>query len=75
MLYYSSHMYTLYSILFYCILVYAALTLFAQIFICSIPLIWICVYCCEIVRYYLLDVTTLLELETQAFRYTCSNIY
>ena len=30
--------------------------------------------CCEIVRYYLLDITALSELETQAFRYTLKNI-
>ena len=30
--------------------------------------------CCEIVRYYLLDITALSELEAQAFRYTRINI-
>ena len=33
-----------------------------------------CVYCCEINRYYLFNFTALLELETQAFCYTRSNI-
>jgi hypothetical protein len=33
-----------------------------------------CVYCCEIVRSYLLHITALLELEAQAFRYTRNNI-
>ena len=42
-----------------------------------IPLLQICVYyvfCYEIVRYDLLDISTLLELETQVFRYTHNNI-
>ena len=40
----------------------------------SILLLKMCVYCYEIVRYYLLDITALSELETQAFRYTRNNI-
>ena len=41
----------------------------------SIPLD-LCVLgsCCEIVRYYMLDITALSELEAQAFRYTRINI-
>jgi hypothetical protein len=63
--------YILYSILFYCILVYAAPTLLIQILMFLIPILWICVWC---VYCYLLDITALLELETQAFRYTRNNI-
>ena len=40
-----------------------------SIFLNSIILLLGCVYCCE-----LLDITALLELETQAFRYTSNNI-
>ena len=72
---YSSHMYILYSIYF--IIVYAALTLLIHIFV--IPFLYLDLWalgsCCEIVRYDLLDIAALSELEAQAFRYTCNNIW
>ena len=42
----------------------------------SIPYLDVCVLsiCCEIVRYYLLDISALSELDRQAFRYTRDNI-
>ena len=48
------------------------------IYILLIPFLYLDLYvlgsCCGIVRYYLLDVTALSELETQAFRYTRNNL-
>ena len=46
-----------------------------NIYIFLIPFLYFrCVYCYETVRYYLLDITALLELETHIFRYTRNNI-
>ena len=54
------------------------LTLLIQICIFLIPVLYLDVFvlgiCCEIVRYYLLEVAALSELETQAFRYTRNNM-
>ena len=58
----------------YCILVYATLSLLIHIFI-FIPFHIPLGICCGIVRYYLLDIAALSELEAQTFRYTCNNIY
>ena len=46
------------------------------IFLIPFPYLDLCVLgiCCDIFRYYLSDITALLKLETQAFRYTCINI-
>ena len=48
------------------------------IYIFLIPFLYLdlCVLgiCCEIVRYYFLDIASLSELEAQAFRYTRNNI-
>jgi hypothetical protein len=56
-------LYIVYSILFYCILVYAALTLLAQIFIyCYIIQFLYFGIVCIVVK--LIDIIALLELET-----------
>ena len=63
-------MYILYSILLYFSQCHSDIARFnIYIFLNSIILLLDCVYCCE-----LLDTTALLELGTQAFRYTRSNI-
>ena len=70
-------MYILYSILLYlslcrsdiaprCIYIFLITLLYLDLCVLGIR--------CETFRYYLLDITALSELETQAFRYTRNNI-
>ena len=60
----------------YCILACATLSLLIHIFIYSysIPFLIPLGICCGIVRYYLLDIAALSELEARVFRYTRNNI-